>query len=59
LRERFEKFPIARLFSGRMLYNILWKTLLFSAVSLLFRFVDAMAYTTTGPRMIVRFFGGS
>ena len=34
-----EKLPIARLFSGRMLSNILWKTLLFSAVSVLFRFV--------------------
>jgi hypothetical protein len=37
-----EKLPIARLFSGRMLYNILWKTLLFSAVSLLFRFVEEL-----------------
>jgi hypothetical protein len=35
-----EKLPLARLFSSRMLYNILWKTLLFSAVSLLFRFVE-------------------
>jgi len=35
-----EKLPIARLFSGRMLSNILWKTLLFSAVSVLFRFVE-------------------
>ena len=35
-----EKLPIARLFSGRMLSNILWKTLLFSAVALLFRFVE-------------------
>jgi hypothetical protein len=37
-----EKLPIARLFSGRMLYNILWKTLLLSAVSLLFRFVEEL-----------------
>lgn len=37
-----EKLPIARLFSGRTLYNILWKTLLFSAVSLLFRFVEEL-----------------
>jgi len=37
-----ETLPIARLFSGRMLYNILWKTLLFSAVSLLFRFVEEL-----------------
>jgi hypothetical protein len=37
-----EKLPIARLFSGRMMYNILWKTLLFSAVSLLFRFVEEL-----------------
>jgi hypothetical protein len=35
-----EKLPIARLFSGRMLYNILWKALLFSIVSLLFRVVE-------------------
>jgi hypothetical protein len=37
-----DKLPIARLFSGRMLYNILWKALLFSAVSLLFRFVEEL-----------------
>jgi hypothetical protein len=37
-----EKLPLARLFSSRMLYNILWKTLLFSAVSLLFRFVEEL-----------------
>jgi len=37
-----EKLPIARLFSGRMLSNILWKTLLFSAVSLLFRFIEEL-----------------
>jgi hypothetical protein len=37
-----EKLPIARLFSGRMLYNILWKALLFSAVSLLFRVVEEL-----------------
>jgi len=35
-----EKLSIARLFSGRMLYHILWKTLLFNAVSLLFRFIE-------------------
>jgi hypothetical protein len=37
-----EKLPIARLFSGRMLYNILWKALLFSAVAVLFRFVEEL-----------------
>ena len=37
-----DKLPIARLFSGRMLYNILWKALFFSAVSLLFRFVEEL-----------------
>jgi hypothetical protein len=37
-----EKLPVARLFSGRMLYNILWKTLLFSAVTLLFRLVEEL-----------------
>ena len=35
-----EKLPIARLFSNRMLYNIIWKTLLFGAVAILFRFVE-------------------
>jgi hypothetical protein len=37
-----EKLPIARLFSGRMLHNILWKALLFSAVSVLFRVVEEL-----------------
>lgn len=36
------KLPLARLFSGRMLYNVLWKTSLFSAVSLLFRVVEEL-----------------
>jgi hypothetical protein len=35
-----EKLPVARLFTTRMLYNILWKTLLFGAVTLLFRFLE-------------------
>jgi hypothetical protein len=37
-----EKLPIARLFSRTMLYNILWKTLLFGAVSGLFRFREEL-----------------
>lgn len=37
-----EKLPIARLFSNRMLYNIIWKTLLFGAVAMLFRFVEEL-----------------
>lgn len=35
-----EKLPFARLFTTRMLYNIIWKTLLFGAVALLFRFLE-------------------
>ena len=37
-----EQLPIARLFSRRMLYNILWKTLLFGAVAVLFRFIEEL-----------------
>jgi hypothetical protein len=37
-----EKLPIARLFSRTMLYNLLWKTLRFSAVAGLFRFVEEL-----------------
>lgn len=35
-----EALPIARLFSGRRVVQVLWKTLLFAAVALLFRFVE-------------------
>jgi hypothetical protein len=37
-----EKLPLARRFSGRLLYNILWKALLFSVVSLLFRIIEEL-----------------
>ena len=35
-----EALPIARLFSGRRMIQILWKTLLFAGVALLFRFME-------------------
>lgn len=35
-----EALPIARLFSGRRVNQILWKTMLFTLVVLLFRFVE-------------------
>lgn len=35
-----EALPIARLFSSRLVSQILWKTLLFGAVALLFRFIE-------------------
>ena len=35
-----EKLPIAKFFSHRMLYNSIWKTLLFGAVAILFRVVE-------------------
>ncbi len=35
-----EALPICRLFSGRLMMQVLWKTLLFGAVALLFRFVE-------------------
>lgn len=35
-----EALPIARAFSGRRVNQVLWKTLLFSVVVLLFRFVE-------------------
>ena len=35
-----EALPIARLFSKRLVYQVLWKTLLFSAVALLFRLIE-------------------
>jgi hypothetical protein len=37
-----ENLPIARLFSSRLVFNALWKTLLFGAVALLFRFVEEL-----------------
>ena len=37
-----ENLPVARLFSGRLVFNVLWKTLLFGAVALLFRFVEEL-----------------
>jgi hypothetical protein len=37
-----EKLPLAHLFGARRLYNIAWKTLLFGAVWLLFRFVEEL-----------------
>lgn len=35
-----EALPIARLFSGRLVVQVLWKTLLYSMVALLFRVVE-------------------
>ena len=35
-----EALPIARLFSDRLWFHVLWKTLLFNAVVLIFRFVE-------------------
>src|SRR5512139_456067 len=35
-----EALPIARLFSGRLIYQILWKTLLYGLVALAFRVVE-------------------
>jgi len=35
-----EKLPFARLFSRRLVYNILWKALLFGVVAMLFRFLE-------------------
>jgi len=37
-----EALSIARLFSGRRIYNILWRTLLYCSVALLFRFVEEL-----------------
>jgi hypothetical protein len=37
-----EKIPVSRLFAGRRLYNIVWKTLLFAAVSLLFHLAEEL-----------------
>jgi hypothetical protein len=37
-----ENLPIARLFSSRLVFNALWKTLLFGAVALLFRFIEEL-----------------
>jgi hypothetical protein len=35
-----EALPIARLFSSRLVFQVLWKTLLFGALALLFRFIE-------------------
>lgn len=37
-----ENLPIARLFSSRLVFSALWKTLLFGAVTLLFRFIEEL-----------------
>ena len=37
-----ENLPIARLFSSRLVFNVLWKTLLFGAVAFLFRFIEEL-----------------
>lgn len=37
-----EVLPIARLFSIRRIFNILWRTFLYSVVALLFRFVEEL-----------------
>ena len=37
-----EALAIARLFSGRRIYNILWRTLLYGSVALLFRFAEEL-----------------
>jgi len=37
-----EALPIARLFSSRRISNILWRTLLYGVVALLFRFVEEL-----------------
>jgi hypothetical protein len=35
-----EALPIGRLFSSRLMIQVVWKTLLFGAVALLFRFIE-------------------
>jgi hypothetical protein len=35
-----EALPIARLFSGRLWFHVIWKTLLFNVVVLIFRYVE-------------------
>jgi hypothetical protein len=37
-----EALPMARLFSGRRISQVVWKTLLYSLVALLFRFVEEL-----------------
>ena len=37
-----EALPIARLFSSRRIFNILWRTLLYGVVALIFRFVEEL-----------------
>jgi hypothetical protein len=37
-----EALPIAHLFLSRRIFNILWRTLLYSVVALLFRFVEEL-----------------
>jgi hypothetical protein len=37
-----EALPVARLFSGRLIHQVLWKTLLYSLVALAFRLVEEL-----------------
>jgi hypothetical protein len=37
-----DALPVARLFSGRLIHQVLWKTLLYSLVALLFRVVEEL-----------------
>jgi hypothetical protein len=37
-----EALPVARLFSGRLIHQVLWKTLLYGLVALAFRFVEEL-----------------
>ena len=37
-----EALPVARLFSGRLIHQVLWKTLLYSLVALVFRFLEEL-----------------
>ena len=37
-----DALPVARLFAGRRIYQVLWKTLLYGAVALLFRMVEEL-----------------
>jgi hypothetical protein len=37
-----QALPVARLFSSRRISNILWRTLLYSVVAILFRFVEEL-----------------
>ena len=42
-----EALPFARMFSGRRVVQVLWKTLLFAVVVLLFRFVEELIELST------------